>query len=86
MASVAPHRSISLAVSVDETNLDGNITGDEPIANTGSMKVMGLERPMMVNKGFVKIGDLPARDGIDDGIKKKVQFLDVLLEYEGTID
>ena len=36
--------------------------------------------------GFVKIGDLPARDEIDDGIKKKVQFLDVFLEYEGTID
>ena len=43
---------------------------------------------MVVNKpvGFVKVGDLPARDEIDDGIKKKIQFLDVLLEYEGAID
>ncbi|CAE7600997.1 unnamed protein product, partial [Symbiodinium sp. CCMP2456] len=35
---------------------------------------------------FVKVGDLPARDEIDDGIKNKVQILDVLLEYEGAID
>ena len=43
---------------------------------------------MVVNKpvGFVKVGDLPARDEIDDGIKKKIQFFDVLLEYEGAID
>ena len=88
MASAAPRRPISLAQSFDETNLDGNITWDEAITNTDGMKVVGLERPMVVNKpvGFVKVGDLPARDEIDDGIKKKIQFLDVLLEYEGAID
>ena len=50
MASVAPHRSISLAQSVDETNLDGSITWDEAIANTDGVGVVGLERPMIVNK------------------------------------
>ena len=76
MASVAPRRPISLAQSLDETNLDGNITWDEAITNTDGMKVVGLERPMVVNKpvGFVKVGDLPARDEIDDGIKKKYNF------------
>ena len=76
MASVAPRRPISLAQSFDETNLDGNITWDEAITNADGIKVVGLERPMVFNKpvGFVKVGDLPARDEIDDGIKKKIQI------------
>ena len=63
MASVPPHRAESLARSFDNANLDGNCTLEEAIAHTDGMKILYLEKPMVVNKepGSIKLGDLPAK-------------------------
>ncbi|CAE7825455.1 unnamed protein product, partial [Symbiodinium necroappetens] len=74
---------------MNEGHLDGAITWEEAISNTDGLKVLQLDRPMIVHKdvGCVKVGDLPAQDEITaDSIKKKVQFLDIMLDYEGEID
>ncbi|CAE7356601.1 unnamed protein product, partial [Symbiodinium sp. CCMP2456] len=89
MASETPRRPVSLAQSMNEGHLDGAITWEEAISNTDGLKVLQLDRPMIVHKdvGCVKVGDLPAQDEITaDSIKKKVQFLDIMLDYEGEID
>ncbi|CAE6965865.1 unnamed protein product, partial [Symbiodinium natans] len=90
MASVPPQRPISLAQSLHEDHdiLDGPLTFEEAIANTEGMKVIFLDRAMVVHKpvGSVQIGDLPAKDEIQDSVKKRVQFLDVVLDYEGDLD
>ncbi|CAE7212285.1 unnamed protein product [Symbiodinium sp. CCMP2592] len=84
MASALPQRPISLAQSLHEDTLDGAITLEETISNTEGLKVIFLEKPMIVHKpvGSVKIGDLPARDEIVDALKKKIQFLDVILNHK----
>ena len=84
MASEAPRRPISLAQSIDEANLDGQITLDEAIGNTDGMKL----QPLIVHKeaGAVKVGDLPAKDELDDSGKKKLQFLDVIMNHKGNFD
>ena len=88
MASEAPRRPISLAQSIDEANLDGQITLDEAIADTDGMKLQFLEKPLIVHKeaGAVKVGDLPAKDELDDSGKKKLQFLDVIMNHKGNFD
>ncbi|CAJ1382958.1 unnamed protein product [Effrenium voratum] len=88
MASVPPHRAESLARSFDNANLDGNCTLEEAIAHTDGMKILYLEKPMVVNKepGSIKLGDLPAKMEITDSVKKKTQFLDVIADHEGPID
>ena len=42
MASNPPQRSISLAQSVDDRNLDGSVTFEEAIANTEGLKTLHL--------------------------------------------
>ena len=88
MASAPPTRPVSLAQSIDDSNLDGAVTWDEAVANTDGMKILVLDKPMVVNKppGQITIGSLPAKDEIVDCMKRKTQFLDVLLGYEGDID
>ena len=88
MASVPPHRAELLARSFDNANLDGNCTLEEAIAHTDGMKILYLEKPMVVNKepGSIKLGDLPAKMEITDSVKKKTQFLDVIADHEGPID
>ena len=92
MASQPPQRAMSLAQSIDEGNLDGSVTWDETISSTEGMKVVFMEKPVVVNKepGHIQIGNLPARDTIlsSDGraTKKKLQFLDVILGHEGEIN
>ena len=88
MASAPPTRPVSLAQSIDDSNLDGAVTWDEAVANTDGMKILFLDKPMVVNKppGQITIGSLPAKDEIVDCMKQKTQFLDVLLGYEGDID
>ena len=74
---------------MNEGHLDGAITWEGAISNTDGLKVLQLVRPMIVHKdvGCEKVGDLPAQDEITaDSIKKKVQFLDIMLDYEGEID
>ena len=87
MASTLPQRPVSLAQSLneDEDILDGAITFEEAISNTEGLKVIFLERPMIVHKpiGSVKIGDLPTKDEIVDSLNKKVQFLDIILNHKG---
>ena len=88
MASVPPHRAESLARSFDNANLDGNCALEEAIAHTDGMKILYLEKPMVVNKepGSIKLGDLPAKMEITDSVKKKTQFLDVIADHEGPTD
>ena len=88
MASLPPQRPVSLAQSMNESNLDGTVTWEEAIGITDGMKIMTLDKPLVVNKpvGAIKIGDLPARDEIVDSMNKKVQFVDALMDYEGDLD
>ena len=88
MATEAPRRPISLAQSIDEENLDGEITLDEAIADTDCMKLQFLEKPLIVHKkaGAVKVGEFPAKDELDDSGKKKLQFLDVIMNHKGKFD
>ena len=88
MASRAPHRPVSLAQSLHNDALDGAITFDEAISHTDGLKLVRLEKPLIVHKepGCITVGDLPAKDEITDEIKKKVQFLDVLMNWEGELD
>ena len=88
MASNPPQRPISLAQSIDEANLDGQVTPDEAIANTDGLKLIQIEKPIIVNKplGAVEPGDLPAKDEIDDSLKKNIQFLDVIMGHEGEFN
>ncbi|CAE7615960.1 unnamed protein product [Symbiodinium sp. CCMP2592] len=88
MASLPPQRSVSLAQSMNEATLDGTTTWEEAIGITDGMKIMTLDKPLVVNKpiGAIKIGDLPAKDEIVDSMNKKVQFLEVLMDYEGDLD
>ena len=64
MASVPPRNAISLAQSMDPANLDGAVTLEEAVGQTHGMKLLQLERPIVVNKplGAVRVGDLPAKD------------------------
>ena len=43
---------------------------------------------MVVNKepGSIRLGDLPAEMEITDSVKKKTQFLHVIVDHEGPID
>ncbi|CAE7658476.1 unnamed protein product [Symbiodinium sp. KB8] len=68
--------------------LDGAITFDEAISHTDGLKLVRLEKPIVVHKepGCITVGDLPAKDEITDEVKKKVQFLDVLMNWEGVLD
>ena len=79
MASALPQRPVSLAQSLHENDdiLDGAITFEEAISNTEGLKVIFLEKPMIVHKsiGSVKIGDLPAKDEIVDSSNKKNSVL-----------
>ena len=81
---------MSLAQSLHENKdiLDGAITFEEAISNTEGLKVIFLEKPMIVHKpiGSVKIGDLPAKDEIVDSSEKKIQFLDIIMNHEGDFD
>ena len=90
MASALPQQPLSLAPSLHENEdiLDGAITFEEAISNTAGLKVIFLEKPMIVHKpiGSVKIGDLPAKDEIVDSMKKKIQFLDSIPNHEGDFD
>ena len=36
--------------------------------------------------GSIKFGDLPAKMTIDEGLRKKVQFIEVVADHEGPID
>ncbi|CAE7362365.1 unnamed protein product [Symbiodinium sp. CCMP2592] len=88
MASSIPSRPVSLAQNEHSGSLDGSMTFEEAMANTDGLKVITLEKPMIVHKepGFVSIGDLPAVNNLTDVLKKKTQFLDVIMGYEGPID
>ena len=88
MASNPPQRSISLAQSVDDRNLDGSVTFEEAIANTEGLKTLQLEKPIIVHKpvGNIKVADLPAKDEIHDNGKKKLQFLDVIMGHKGAFN
>ena len=58
MASVPPRNAVSLAQSMDPANLDGAVTLEEAIGQTDGMKLLELERPIVVNKpvGAVRVG------------------------------
>ncbi|CAE8598483.1 unnamed protein product, partial [Polarella glacialis] len=89
MASSLPKRVPSLAQDIDEANLDGSTTFLEAIGNTDGMKLVIFEKPVIVNKppGDLKIRDLPARLTIGrTSQKKKLQFLDVILNYKEPLD
>ena len=82
MASIPPQRPISSAQSMDDKNLDGEMTFQEAFVCTDGMKLMCVDRPIIVHKpiGCVVVGDLPATDEIVDSIKKRLQFLEVLID------
>ena len=67
-----------------ENSLDGTVTWEEAIGITHGMKIMTLNKPLVVNKpiGAIKIGDLPTKDEIVDSMNKKVQFSDASMDYE----
>ena len=73
MASAPPTRPMSLAQSIDDSNLDGAVTCDEAVTNTDGMKILILVKPLVVNKppGHIIIGSLPAKDEIVDCMKRK---------------
>ena len=79
MASVQPQRAPSLAQSWhdDPEMLDGALTWEEAIVNTDGIKVVVVEKPIIVNRpaGSVGIGDLPAKDELTDSIYKKSPVL-----------
>ncbi|CAE7821088.1 unnamed protein product [Symbiodinium sp. KB8] len=88
MASALPQRPVSLAQSLHENDdiLDGAITFEEAISNTEGLKVIFLEKPMIVHKsiGSVKIGDLPAKDEIVDSSNKKNSDLPEPIKMNGN--
>ena len=47
-----------------------------------------MEKPLIVHKeaGTGKVGDLPAKDELDDSGKKKLQLLDVIMNHKGKFD
>ena len=67
---------------------DGAMTFDEAIGNTEGLKIVQLEKPIIVHQpvGNVQVGDLPAKDEIHENGKKKLQFLDVIMNYKGTFN
>ena len=75
MASVQPQRAPSLAQSLhDELEmLNGALTWEEAIVNIDGMKIVVVEKPIIVNRptGSIRIGDLPAKDKITHSIYKK---------------
>ena len=54
---------------------------------TDGMKILYPEKPTVVNKepGSIKLGDLPAKTEITDSMKKKTQFLDVIVDHQGPL-
>ncbi|CAJ1407976.1 unnamed protein product [Effrenium voratum] len=65
------------------------MTFDKAVAHADGMKLVPLDKPMIVHKehGVVKLSDLPAKMEITDGsIKEKHHFLDVIADWEGTLD
>eukprot|EP00973_Karenia_brevis_P089485 12397993-Karenia_brevis.AAC.1 len=88
MASEVPTRVETLAQSIDGANRDGAMTWEEAISLTEGLKFVWLEKPIVVHKepGTTKIGDLPARIIGEPGGRKKLQFLDVIHDYQGIID
>ena len=88
MASVPPRNAISLAQSMDPANLDGAVTLEEAIGQTDGMKLLQLEKPIVVNKplGAVRVGDLPVKDDVSDTLKKKNHFFDIIMGHEGEFD
>ena len=88
MASVPPQRPTSLARSMEDRKLNGEMTLQEALVCTGGMKPMCVDRPTIVHKaiGCVVVGDLPAKDEIVDIAKKRLQFLEVLIDWEGDLD
>ncbi|CAE7335505.1 unnamed protein product [Symbiodinium pilosum] len=64
------------------------MTFDEAIGNTEGLKIVQLEKPIIVHQpvGNVQVGDLPAKDEIHENGKKKLQFLDVIMNYKGTFN
>ena len=76
MASVPPRNAVSLAQSVDPANLDGAVTLEEAIGQTDGIKLLQLERPIVVSKplGAVRVGDLPAKEDISETLKKNPFF------------
>ena len=64
------------------------MTFHEAIANTEGLKIVQLEKPIIVHQpvGNVQVGDLPAKDEIHENGKKKLQFLDVIMNCKGTFN
>ena len=75
MASFPPHGAISLAQSMDPANLNGVVRFEEAIGQMDSMKLLQLEKPIVVNKplGAVRARD-PVKDEINDTLKKEKSF------------
>ena len=73
---------------MNEELLDGRCTVDEALANTEGMKLLQLEKPIIAHKevGNIKRADLPAKMEITDSVRKKVQFLDIIHDFEGDLD
>ena len=75
MASFPPHGAISLAQSMDPASLNGVVRFEEAIGQMDSMKLLQLEKPIVVNKplGAVRAGD-PVKDEVNDTLKKEKSF------------
>ena len=89
MCSEAPSRSLGLAKDIDEETRDGPLTFDEALVYTEGLKLVTMDRPIIVDKetGDCKVGDLPAKmEIVATSSGKKNQFLDMILQHKGVID